>query len=695
LESKTSSTSEMPAWWHSRWEFPHWALIEGHQPMSSEQQLEAALWRIHIERKLGEDSEDNIEKKLSEEDNIENKSSEGDINVEELPQKGEVVADFQRTKAVNEVEEEEGAQEAQSDSQQGPARDHGGEMIIERKMADESENVETEAADESEKAKNLAQKSPVEKSPLEDRQVSDDELFCEPVSDKVGQSAADAASGRPEAASRKAYTNEPADPQVILTGPRTGVKKQIDENGVKKQGRKPFLVKNAETGRLICQKCGEDFSASAYHYHKRICDGKTTRTCEKCGRAFLHRGNLATHVKSCKGLASFELAGSRRVICPKCGQDFKEGSNFWVHEKKCNGRTTLKCEKCGRVFLNRGGLTTHVKTCKAKVNTGDLTERGAGIANSCGDDVDGKGSSSSSSSSDGITGNGSSSSSSSSDGITGNGSSGSSSSRASGGGSSSSSSGGGRHRRVTALPNGSEDHLQDAGQTSTTDSGSCIINALSGNKVSENKLSENKVSANEEALKTGVKKGGAKPHAKNLKRNAEGLAVCEACEMTFLIPGSLYRHRKTCKGKKSDGKCEKCGKCYLYPDGVTIKYKLLRRHEKLHCKGKATEPAEKKPTGRPPKRPRKIPGPVAPSAETQLPAAGSGLAPGATESDTRSHSDGFTDCETGNADGEENVSSGVGAEVEEGAASDEVAKEKGSEVRMILLLSSLKNRIIG
>uniref|UniRef100_A0A3B3E1X6 C2H2-type domain-containing protein n=1 Tax=Oryzias melastigma TaxID=30732 RepID=A0A3B3E1X6_ORYME len=81
---------------------------------------------------------------------------------------------------------------------------------------------------------------------------------------------------------------------------------------------------------------------------------KRSHFCKVCGKVFMGRGKLMTHMKI--------HTGERPFSCETCGKSFIQRSDLTVHTRTHTGEKPFSCEICEKAFSYAQGLNTHLRT---------------------------------------------------------------------------------------------------------------------------------------------------------------------------------------------------------------------------------------------------------------------------------------------------------------------------------------------
>ena len=107
-----------------------------------------------------------------------------------------------------------------------------------------------------------------------------------------------------------------------------------------------------------CKVCGKEFVRGSLNVHMltHLTEEERNRLkvhkCTKCGRGFMARYDLMTHIASHSEVRPF--------ICNTCRQCFKTKKRLLAHHHRCSG--VFKCQFCDMSFANARWLRKHIET---------------------------------------------------------------------------------------------------------------------------------------------------------------------------------------------------------------------------------------------------------------------------------------------------------------------------------------------
>ncbi|XP_037507162.1 zinc finger protein 675-like [Rhipicephalus sanguineus] len=117
-------------------------------------------------------------------------------------------------------------------------------------------------------------------------------------------------------------------------------------------------VKMEAVDPLTCQFCAKRFNSISKHNshelrHRSKNDGRYR--CTKCGKCFVQKSSLVTHVRS--------HTGERPYCCTLCGAKFGDVSCYNKHKRIHSGDRPYTCFACDKAFTQSGNLYRHMRCC--------------------------------------------------------------------------------------------------------------------------------------------------------------------------------------------------------------------------------------------------------------------------------------------------------------------------------------------
>ncbi|KAL4714839.1 hypothetical protein ACJJTC_002698 [Scirpophaga incertulas] len=156
----------------------------------------------------------------------------------------------------------------------------------------------------------------------------------------------------------------------------------LKKRGPYKKSGKPRL-KKLKFRRLFCEPCGLKFATKKLlEEHRESLHDKDDKSwvCEVCGKVFIHRGSLTSHVRShlpprfgcdqCdyKTWNKYDLnkhilihKGEKLYQCQYCSQSYYTSSNMTSHIRRSHeGQRPFACHLCDRRFFDRTKYNRHI-----------------------------------------------------------------------------------------------------------------------------------------------------------------------------------------------------------------------------------------------------------------------------------------------------------------------------------------------
>ena len=102
-----------------------------------------------------------------------------------------------------------------------------------------------------------------------------------------------------------------------------------------------------------CKK-GFQIKGEQWEQHIRTHTGERPHLCTICGQSFNNKQYLKDHV-------AWRHKGESKHVCKYCQRQFPKGAQLRNHERTHTGERPFKCEECGKAFVQKIHLTTHIR----------------------------------------------------------------------------------------------------------------------------------------------------------------------------------------------------------------------------------------------------------------------------------------------------------------------------------------------
>ena len=110
----------------------------------------------------------------------------------------------------------------------------------------------------------------------------------------------------------------------------------------------------------VCEFCGKIFlhrTTYLYKLHVKYHKKEKDQECGICGKLFVSRGEMLTHVKH-------HTVPKSRIVCEICGLSYGTRQSLLLHKNNTHNdnREKLLCPNCPRMFMSPAGLSYHMQT---------------------------------------------------------------------------------------------------------------------------------------------------------------------------------------------------------------------------------------------------------------------------------------------------------------------------------------------
>ena len=158
----------------------------------------------------------------------------------------------------------------------------------------------------------------------------------------------------------------------------------LEDNPIHAAHMRKRKKEKARVKKIFCTQCFKGFiSLSKYDQHLRIHTNERPFTCTQCGKQFIQKQHLRTHISMVHNkekfftcnvcLISFSTKsslqrhlqihfGEKSYPCNECSSKFKRKEHLRKHMMIHSGERPIDCEKCNKKFRDKSDLARHTKT---------------------------------------------------------------------------------------------------------------------------------------------------------------------------------------------------------------------------------------------------------------------------------------------------------------------------------------------
>ncbi|XP_059351186.1 uncharacterized protein LOC130696249 isoform X2 [Daphnia carinata] len=110
-----------------------------------------------------------------------------------------------------------------------------------------------------------------------------------------------------------------------------------------------------------CNECGKMIHAKGFQDHVKLHSGIKSHLCELCGRAFVFRSSLNSHIRlNHRGIS--RTKPPKNFMCSTCGHTVSSKERLGIHERIHTDERPFDCKFCDKKFREKGTLVRHIRT---------------------------------------------------------------------------------------------------------------------------------------------------------------------------------------------------------------------------------------------------------------------------------------------------------------------------------------------
>ena len=146
--------------------------------------------------------------------------------------------------------------------------------------------------------------------------------------------------------------------KVVHKARNEGLKKHVcgycGRKFIRRQNMKSHMKRHLKKGQYKCTNCDKVLrTGTALTRHMKTHEAVRNCPCEICGKLFTQQYITKTHMKICRN--------ERQYKCSVCDKTFNTNSALNSHTKKHETARNFTCEYCGKAFKRKGNMNDHMK----------------------------------------------------------------------------------------------------------------------------------------------------------------------------------------------------------------------------------------------------------------------------------------------------------------------------------------------
>ncbi|XP_046451608.1 uncharacterized protein LOC124199728 isoform X1 [Daphnia pulex] len=110
-----------------------------------------------------------------------------------------------------------------------------------------------------------------------------------------------------------------------------------------------------------CNECGKMINAKGFQDHLKLHSGIKSHLCELCGRAFVFRSSLNSHIRL-NHRGEERTKPLKKFVCSTCGHTVSSKERLDIHERIHTDERPFECKYCDKKFREKGTLVRHIRT---------------------------------------------------------------------------------------------------------------------------------------------------------------------------------------------------------------------------------------------------------------------------------------------------------------------------------------------
>ncbi|EFX82132.1 hypothetical protein DAPPUDRAFT_195595 [Daphnia pulex] len=103
-------------------------------------------------------------------------------------------------------------------------------------------------------------------------------------------------------------------------------------------------------------------NAKGFQDHLKLHSGIKSHLCELCGRAFVFRSSLNSHIWLNHRGGEERTKPLKKFVCSTCGHTLFSEERLGIHERIHTDERPFECKYCDKKFREKGTLVRHIRT---------------------------------------------------------------------------------------------------------------------------------------------------------------------------------------------------------------------------------------------------------------------------------------------------------------------------------------------